>query len=99
MAAKGEPNTTTNQVPRFNSIEEEAEFWDTHSPLDYPDYWKQAKVVKAQRPLAHILAVRLDAKVVGELSAIAERKGIGPSTLARIWLMERLEDERQEQAR
>jgi hypothetical protein len=83
-----------NRVPRFRSLEEEAEFWDTHSPLDYPEYWKEGERPKAERPLGHILGVRLDAKVIGELSAIAHRKGLGPSTLARMWLMERLDQER-----
>src|SRR5207253_2923667 len=67
---------TENQVPKFKSLEEEAEFWDTHSPLDYPDYWKDVEPEKSQRPLSHILGVRLDAKVIGELSNIAQRKGI-----------------------
>ncbi len=90
MSAKKE---TDHRVPRFKSIEEEAEFWDSHSPLDYPEYWKGGKWQKGQRPLGHILGVRLDSKVLGELAALARSKGIGPSTLARIWLIERLEEE------
>ena len=80
-------------VPQFRSLEEEAEFWDTHSPLDYPEYWREGKRAKAERPLGHILGVRLDAKVIGEISSIAHSKGIGASTLARMWLMERLNQE------
>lgn len=68
-----------NRVPVFKSQEEEAAFWDSHSPLDYPEHWKEVKRVKAQRPLGHILGVRLDARVIDELAAIAQRKGIGPS--------------------
>ena len=46
------------------------------------------KQAKRQPPLSHILGVRLDADVIDALATIAQRKGIGPSTLARIWLME-----------
>lgn len=87
-----------SRVPAFKSQEEEAAFWDSHSPLDYPEHWKEVKEVKFQRTLGHILGVRLDAKVIDELAAIAQRKGIGPSTLARIWLMERLDQEHEEPA-
>ena len=81
------------KIPRFKSRAEEAEFWDTHSPLDYGE-WKEVKRVKIEKPLAHILGVRLDAKTIDRLAAIGRKKGIGPSTLARMWLLERLEREK-----
>lgn len=48
------------KIPRFKSYEEEANFWDTHSPLDYGT-WKEVKVEFA-KPLEHILGVRMDEK-------------------------------------
>lgn len=87
---------TKQRIPKFKSIEEEAEFWDSHSPTDYPEEWTEVEGVQAQRPLAHVLGVRLDPRVLDRLAVVGRKKGIGPSTLARIWLMERLaeEDER-----
>ena len=82
-----------SKIPRFKSREEEAEFWDTHSPLDYGE-WKEVKQFKVVRPLAHILGVRLDAKTITKLGAIGRKKGVGASTLARMWLLERLEEEK-----
>ncbi len=79
------------RIPRFRSREEEAEFWDTHSPLDYGP-WEEVKLEVA-RPLGHVLAVRLDAQTITTLGRIGRKKGIGPSTLARMWLLERLEKE------
>jgi hypothetical protein len=49
----------------------------------------------AQAPLTHTLAVRLDAETIDTLAAIGASKGVGPSTLARMWLIERLASERQ----
>jgi len=93
-ANSDESSEATPRVPRFTSLEEEVEFWDTHSPLDFPDYWKDVKrKTKRHQPLGHILGVRLDARVIDQLSAVARGKRIGPSTLARMWLMERLERE------
>jgi hypothetical protein len=79
------------KIPRFKSRQEEAEFWDTHSPLKYGD-WKEVKL-KVDRPLVHILGVRLDAPTIGKLGKIGRTKGFGASTLARMWLLERLEQE------
>ncbi len=87
------PKETKKQIPKFHSLKEEAEFWETHSPLDYPEQWTEVKQVKVERPLGHILGVRLDAGTLDRLATVAQKKGIGPSTLARIWLMERLAEE------
>jgi hypothetical protein len=81
------------KIPRFKSRQEEAEFWDTHSPLDYGE-WTEVKRFNVAKPLVHILAVRLDAKTIDRLAAVGRKKGIGPSTLARMWLLERLEREK-----
>ena len=80
----------TKRIPKFKSREEEADFWDTHSPLDYGE-WKEVKRFTVARPLVHVLAVRLDAKTIDRLAAVGRKKGIGPSTLARMWLLERLD--------
>ena len=80
------------KIPRFKSSEEEAEFWDSHSPLDYGE-WEEEEL-EAARSLAHVLAVRLDGRTVKRLAATARKKGLGASTLARMWLLERLEQEK-----
>lgn len=76
------------KIPRFKSYEEEANFWDTHSPLDYGT-WKQVKL-EVTKPLEHILGVRLDARTIDQLTKLGLEMGIGPSTLVRIWVMEKL---------
>jgi hypothetical protein len=83
------PRRPRSQIPRFKTVEEEAAYWDTHSPLDYPDEFQQV-TPRVERPLEHILGVRLDAKTLEKLAAIGRKKGIGPSTLARIWIMEQI---------
>ena len=30
-------------IPKFRTEEEEARFWDTHSPLDYPGEFSEVK--------------------------------------------------------
>ena len=76
------------KTPRFKSYEEEADFWDTHSPLDYGT-WKEVKLEFA-KPLIHILGVRLDAKTIDLLAKLGDEMRVGPSTLVRMWIMEKL---------
>ncbi|MBI2913578.1 MAG: hypothetical protein HYY03_06630 [Chloroflexi bacterium] len=83
---------TRSKIPRFKTREEEAQFWDTHSTTEFEDEFTEVKL-KVARPLIHTLAVRMDARTIDRLAAVGRKKGIGPSTLARMWLLERLDQE------
>lgn len=82
----------TEKVPVFKSRKEEAEFWDTHSPLDFPDYWEDTEV-EVEKPLRHevVLSVRLDEDTLRKMEDLAGRRHIGKSTLARMLIIEGLE--------
>ncbi len=82
------------KIPKFKSYKEEADFWDTHSPLDYGT-WKEVKLEVA-KPLVHILGVRLDAKTIDLLAKLGNDMGVGPSTLVRMWIMEKLKSLRRQ---
>jgi hypothetical protein len=81
------------KVPRLKNLDEEAEFWETHDTTEFEDEFEEVQV-KVARPLNHILAVRLDARTIDRLAEVGRAKGLGPSTLARMWLLERLEGEK-----
>lgn len=86
--------TKSKVVPRFKSIEEEAEFWDTHSTEDYPNYWKPVTNVKVSKNLVSIykkiMPVRVDEKTMKGIVKVAREKGIKTSTAARMLIRERL---------
>ncbi|MDP9316548.1 MAG: BrnA antitoxin family protein [Chloroflexota bacterium] len=78
-----------DKLPTFTNYEEEAAFWDTHSVTDF--LVEAAPVeVKVAKPLEHVVPVRFDARTVEQLRSIATARGIGPTTLIRMWVMERL---------
>jgi predicted DNA binding CopG/RHH family protein len=78
-------------IPEFKSWEEEAEFWDTHDLSDYWDDFKPIKVRFAKNlSLSHGITVRLDSGTLIALRQAAKKMGIGPTTLARMWIIERL---------
>jgi len=78
-----------SRIPKFKSREEEAEFWDTH---DLTDYWDEFKPVRVRfaKNLSEGITIRLDRETLTELRSRAKEKGIGPTTLARMWILERL---------
>jgi predicted DNA binding CopG/RHH family protein len=78
-------------IPEFDSIEEEAAFWDTHSTADYEAEFKPVRVRFAKR-LSSGVTIRLDPDTLKQLRTMAQEKGIGPTTLIRMWVLERLRD-------
>lgn len=86
--------TTRSRVPDFGTEEEAQAFWDSHSPEDFPGEFAEAKV-EFDRPLIKRgLTVKLSEETISQLRELAKAQGIGPSTLARIWILERLKRQR-----
>lgn len=84
-----------SRIPKFASIEEEAQFWDTHDTTDFEDEFRPVKVRFAKN-LSEGITVRLDTETLAKLRSLANEKGIGPTTLARMWILERLKREEAE---
>ncbi len=85
---------TKEPLPEFQSHEEMAEFWDTHDFTDYMDEFKPIKVRFAKK-LSEGLHIRLDPESSAELQTLAQERGVGPSTLARMWILEQIKQKRQ----
>ncbi|MDO8473446.1 MAG: CopG family antitoxin [Dehalococcoidia bacterium] len=77
---------TKSDIPVFKTKEEEARFWDAHDFTDYRDKLKPARV-RFARNLSHGITVRLDPETLAVLRAHAHKKGVGPTTLARMWIL------------
>lgn len=67
-----------------------AEWWDTHDVADYLDELKPVKVTFAKN-LSEGITVRFDGKTIAEIKSRAHKKGIGPTTLIRMWVLEHLQ--------
>ena len=96
MAVKSSPKTKdkgtrASKIPVFKTIREEAEFWDTH---DVTDYWDELKPVKVRfaKNLSQGMTIRLDLDTSIKLRSQAAKKGVGPTTLVRMWVIERLQE-------
>ena len=80
-----------SRIPHFTSREEEAAFWDTHDITEFEDELEPVQV-RFSKHLSEGITIRLDQETLGKLRHLAHEKGIGPTTLARMWLLERLRD-------
>jgi predicted DNA binding CopG/RHH family protein len=86
----GYPTPAYGGIPSFRNVEEEAAFWDTHSILDFPVAIESIEFIPARDRKDTAISIRLDRSDRTRLKAEAAKMGIGPSTLARIWIKERL---------
>ncbi|MBI3180919.1 MAG: hypothetical protein HYZ28_02110 [Myxococcales bacterium] len=77
------------------SDREVAEFWDTHSLADYWDDLEPAELATKPKP-RRVVTLRLDPQAVQALRALARRRGINYTALARTWIAERLQRELEE---
>lgn len=79
-------------IPRFKNEEEEAEYWDTHSPLEFESKPKLRKL-----KVAHVkdkpITIRLDSENRDKLNKLAAKYRQGPSTFARNVLVSVIEQQ------
>lgn len=68
------------------------DYYDTHSALEEG---VRIRPVKIEIRLPRVLiALRMDEETLAGLKEVAKRKGLNYSTLARMWITERLRQER-----
>ena len=85
----------TRRIPKFSSREEEAHWFDTHDMADYQHEFKTAPVHFAKH-LSSVLPVRFDEQTLGKLRHVAHHRGVGPTTLIRMWVLERMRQEQKQ---
>jgi predicted DNA binding CopG/RHH family protein len=82
--------TEASRLPTFKDEAEAGAFWDSHSPEDYPEAFQEVQVRFAQPLIKRGLTIKLSEETIAQLKELAAEQGIGPSTLARMWILEQL---------
>lgn len=80
-------NKTTN-ISKAQTIEEIADFWETHS-LD--DHWEQTEEAEFEIRANRRRRVTLSPDIYEKLKIQARIQGVFPETLINLWLAEHLE--------
>ncbi len=78
------------KVPKFASIPEEAEFWDTHDLTDYFDFSKRVTNIVFKIKKDKGVTVRFRQDDLESLRKMADAKGLGVTTYIRMAAMEKL---------
>lgn len=76
----------------FKTLDEEADFWDTHdtSALFSNPNFPLMDLPLLEPEKEEVLSIRIQRLVKEKLTQIARSRGIGATTLARMWILERL---------
>lgn len=72
----------------FKDREKEAEFWEKN----FKETWKTGKSIKVKfaKNLSMSLNIRLDPVTLTSVREQAKEKGLGPTQLIRMWIMEKI---------
>ena len=82
-------------IPKFASEAEERAFWETHDTAEYVD-WSQLRlgVFPDLKPSTKTISLRLPAGLLAELKALANQRDVPYQSLLKVFLAERVAQER-----
>lgn len=84
--------SVTSRIPEFKNRQEMAQWFDTHDLSEYQDEFKTVKGrFELEKSKEKTLVVRIQESLKQKLELEARSKGISTSTLARMWLIEKLQ--------
>ncbi len=82
-------DTPRTSISKARSLEDVADFWDTHS---LADYWDQTHEVTFEVRAQRRRRITLDPDVYAQVEARAHTRGVLLETLVNLWLLERLQE-------
>ena len=80
-------NTNVSSISKARSIQEMAEFWDTHDATDFDDQTQEVEFSIDLRARRHYIAI--DPDLLVRLRELAASRGLSAGSLANLWLQER----------
>jgi hypothetical protein len=69
-----------DEIPNFPNEQAEAEFWQSHSPVELLDQLPQAEEVKFTPVPKRLIPLPLEEKVYRKVRQMARQRGISPLT-------------------
>jgi predicted DNA binding CopG/RHH family protein len=87
--------TKKKPIPKFRNEDEEREFWATADSTQYLDWesGQRRKLVNV-RPSLRTISLRLPVSMIEDLKVLANRRDVPYQSLLKVFLAERLAEER-----
>ncbi|MEO5825060.1 MAG: BrnA antitoxin family protein [Gemmatimonadales bacterium] len=91
------PKPKLKTVPTFRSEDEERAFWATADSTEYVDWSKARRVTFPNlKPSTTTISLRLPDMLLAELRTLANERDVPYQSLLKVYLAERIADERQD---
>ena len=81
-------NEQVTSLSKAQTLEEIADFWDTHS---LADYWDETREVDFEVRMQQRHHVTLTPDIYEKIEKVAREQGVLPEILVNLWLAERLQ--------
>lgn len=79
------------KIPRTDSIEELARFWDTHDLTEFKDELEEVDEAVFERRPGIVVSLHLQPREAEAVKRVAKAKGMEEATLLREWVLEKLQ--------
>ena len=78
------------KLPKADSIQKLAEFWDTHDTVDYEEFMRDVEFEVDLKPRTHL--VTIEGRVYDRVRAVAKKRRVPIDKLVSGWIEEKLRD-------
>ena len=88
-------STLFSRVRYYVKLSQELQAYLAKYPDRWTDYQDEFKTIPARfaKHLSSVVPVRFDERTLHQLRNVAYQRGIGPTTLIRMWVLERMHGE------
>ncbi len=83
------PENRVSSISHSRTLEEMADFWDTHSLADYDDQTHEVEMTFD--PSARRRVVTIESELMADISQVAQARKVSTQTLINVWLRQQVD--------
>jgi predicted DNA binding CopG/RHH family protein len=82
------------EIPKFNSEDEEREFWSENDSTDFVDWARAESVVLPKlKTTTRTISIRISASMLDKIRLVANKRDVPYQSLIKSFLQERIDEE------